>query len=116
VRRVKQAAEARLREQEKAAEKETRRSKVSSDDPEFAAFNKHSKGIGLKLLEKMGYKKGTGLGREQQGVVKPIEVKLRPKNMGMGFGDFREAGGLGFSKKEEEPKQEVCVACTGLWN
>lgn len=48
------------------------------DDP-YAKY-----GIGALLLMKMGYEKGKGLGAKQEGIINPIETKLRPQGLGVG--------------------------------
>ncbi|KAH8078488.1 hypothetical protein JL720_9681 [Aureococcus anophagefferens] len=56
----------------------------------FAAqpeWMKHTKGVGFKMLEKMGF---TGrLGKEEQGVSRHVEVTKRPEGMGLGFAAAR---------------------------
>jgi hypothetical protein len=45
----------------------------SHQDGSFGAFEKHTRGIGLKMITKMDYE-GKGLGNKVQGIVNPIEV------------------------------------------
>ncbi|XP_058486580.1 angiogenic factor with G patch and FHA domains 1 isoform X1 [Solea solea] len=41
---------------------------------------------GRKMLEKMGWKKGEGLGKEGTGMTNPIELKIRKSQSGLGAG------------------------------
>lgn len=68
-----------------------------SPGPGFAQFNKYTKGFGQKMLEKMGWT-GKGLGADGEGIVNPVETKLRPARMGLSF--------RGFDERTEQAKYE----------
>lgn len=70
---------------------------------DFAKFEKHTKGIGSKLLSKMGYVPGQGLGADGSGIVEPIDVRQRPQKMGLGHGGFDER--TDSARKEQEAKK-----------
>ncbi|KAL3524818.1 hypothetical protein ACH5RR_013190 [Cinchona calisaya] len=58
-------------------------------------------GIGAKLLAKMGYR-GGGLGKNEQGIVSPIEPIIHPKNMGLGFSHHQASTGPVFVSVKPE--------------
>ncbi len=72
---------------------------VSLPASEMAHFHKLQGSFGAKMLAKMGWKAGTGLGVEGEGIVTPIETKLRPQKMGIAF--------KGFKEKTEQAKMEA---------
>lgn len=59
-------------------------------DKSFAKFEKHTKGFATKMMEKMGWTPGAGLGKDGAGIVQPIDVQVRPKNQGLAYNNFKE--------------------------
>lgn len=50
----------------------------------FASFECHTTGFGSKMMAKMGFVKGSGLGKDSTGIASPIEAVRRPKSLGLG--------------------------------
>lgn len=88
---------------------------MSNPNKPIASWEKHTKALGSKFLMKMGWKPGESLGskrdrsfddhsgiddpEDNSRLKAPIEVKLRPKGMGLGYNDFKEQPGS-YKKRE----------------
>ncbi|GLT80526.1 hypothetical protein SLA2020_519610 [Shorea laevis] len=62
-------------------------SKGVASSTNFGAFEVHTKGFGSKMMARMGFVEGRGLGKDGQGIAEPIEAVKRPKSLGLGV-DF----------------------------
>ena len=80
--------EARLAEETGAATTdmdEDDEAKPANGSHEVPPFEKHSKGIGSKLLRRWGHKPGKGLGKNQHGATEPVQPHLRPWRSALGY-------------------------------
>ncbi|RDB23676.1 hypothetical protein Hypma_009153 [Hypsizygus marmoreus] len=66
---------------------------------EMAHFSKLQGSFGARMLAKMGWQAGAGLGTSGEGIVTPVESRLRPQKMGIAF--------KGFKEKTEQSKMEA---------
>ena len=56
----------------------------SSYAADFGAFEAHTTGFGSRLMRRMGYVEGGGLGPNGRGISEPVSQSRRPKNLGLG--------------------------------
>ncbi|CAA7033553.1 unnamed protein product [Microthlaspi erraticum] len=59
----------------------------ASNGADIGAFEVHTRGFGSKMMAKMGFIEGSGLGKDGKGIAQPIEAVQRPKSLGLGL-DF----------------------------
>eukprot|EP00066_Takifugu_rubripes_P023255 XP_011612521.1 PREDICTED: angiogenic factor with G patch and FHA domains 1 [Takifugu rubripes] len=61
---------------------------------------------GRKMLEKMGWKKGEGLGKEGTGMKDPIELKIRTSQSGLGSGATLSVDSMSLTKSKSQKNWE----------
>ena len=57
---------------------------ASKEIGSFGFWEKHTRGIGSRLMEKMGYVHGSGLGKEGEGRINPVEAMVFPSGRSLG--------------------------------
>ncbi|XP_051500597.1 PIN2/TERF1-interacting telomerase inhibitor 1-like [Myxocyprinus asiaticus] len=63
---------------------EPRRKQKWSVDPRNSAWSNDESKFGQKMLERMGWSKGKGLGKSEQGSTEHIKVKVKNNSLGLG--------------------------------
>lgn len=73
-----------------ASPSSTPKTALTNDEKRHFASLESKGGIGFKLLSKMGWNSGSGLGAKEEGRINPVDQQLRPKGMGIGHDGYRE--------------------------
>ncbi|MCL4138961.1 UNVERIFIED_CONTAM: hypothetical protein GTU68_000872, partial [Idotea baltica] len=58
---------------------------VTSQEGGIGDWEKHTTGIGSKLMKMMGYEEGKGLGKNLQGIATPVEAQKRKGKGAIGY-------------------------------
>ncbi|KAF1969555.1 hypothetical protein BU23DRAFT_557572 [Bimuria novae-zelandiae CBS 107.79] len=103
-----------MEEEEQPKKRSFRQSfRQTKKKPESNGAEGHFSGLGAKLMGKMGWKKGEGLGASGEGIAAPIEVKLRPVKSGVGavseLSEQQKAEQRRRAKRDAEERGEVYV-------
>jgi hypothetical protein len=63
---------------------QTRASAADASGSAFGDFERHTSGFGGRMLARMGFTPGEGLGKAKTGIAEPVEASARPRRLGLG--------------------------------
>ncbi|WVZ93577.1 hypothetical protein U9M48_039545 [Paspalum notatum var. saurae] len=84
-----------------------------SNSAQLGSFEVHTKGFGSKMMAKMGFIEGTGLGKDGQGIVQPIQAIHRPKSLGLGVEFNSDAEAIKVTTEPIKARSEPGQVSTG---
>lgn len=80
---------------------------------DIGSWEKHTKGIGSKLLKKFGFK--GRLGANEDGIATHIEVKARPQGVGLGFATEEKPTTTDFTNRKSDKNDMSFMAKAARW-
>ncbi|KAF1742967.1 hypothetical protein MXB_146, partial [Myxobolus squamalis] len=76
----------------------------AQSEEEFGSWEKHTMGFGSKILQKMGFKQGQGLGKHGLGITEPVKAAPRQGKATLGaYGSEKPDTPQNIETKEQEP-------------
>uniref|UniRef100_A0ABK0LIX0 PIN2/TERF1 interacting, telomerase inhibitor 1 n=1 Tax=Rattus norvegicus TaxID=10116 RepID=A0ABK0LIX0_RAT len=85
---------------------ERRRKQKWAVDPRNTAWSNDDSKFGQKMLEKMGWSKGKGLGAQEQGATEHIKVKVKNNHLGLGATNNNEVNSSDNKEKKSFSLEE----------
>lgn len=85
---------------------------MSRQTDKFGEWERHTRGIGSKLLQKMGYKVGQGLGKNSEGIVEPVKLQANAGRTMLGVSKERTKPDLKEESDSSMDDEEIVTFVT----